>query len=172
MSWSESTLNSTNTSTLPLSWLQVMMQVYCCRYSTLLLQVLYITVADTLHYCCRYSTLLLQVLVEYQQPDSIQNSSHLLPVPHCVWYSSSNSMPLGVASALQSFSLSQFTVLGWGPWGRDPFIILDLWSGTLNLSLLGILRSPLFKSKLKTHLFSFAHWFVIFSLLIIQTHHQ
>ena len=48
----------------------------------------------------------------------------------------------------------------------------DLWSGTLFLSLSGILFHSSFKSKMKTHLFSFAYWFVVFFLLILPTHHQ
>ena len=41
-----------------------------------------------------------------QQPDSIQNSSHLLP--HYLWYSSF--LPLRVASSLFSFSFSSFSL--------------------------------------------------------------
>ena len=54
--------------------------------------------------------------------------------------------------------------LGWaeGPWGRDSFSALDLWSGTSFLSLSGIHLHSSFKSKLKTHLFSSAYWAVIF----------
>ena len=68
------------------------------------------------------------------QPDSIQNSSTLLP--HCLWYSSS--IPLRVTHlyspcSFRSASDTRASVfLGWaaGPWGRDPFNTLDLWSGT------------------------------------------
>ena len=90
---------------------------------------------------------IIPLLFAYQQPDSIQNSSHLLP--HYLWYSSS--IPLRVASPLFFFSFSSFS-LGFsvsqgrarGLLGRDPFSISDLSPGTLFLSLTGMPRhSPL-----------------------------
>ena len=56
--------------------------------------------------CSHYSFTLWSPLAADQQPDSIQNSSHLLP--HYLWYSSS--LPLRVASPLFSFSFSSFSL--------------------------------------------------------------
>ena len=104
-----------------------------------------------------------------QQLESIQNSSRLLP--YCLWYSSS--IPLWVASSLlltlfaQPGILGSSTFLGWagGPWGRDHFNTLDLWSGTLLLSLSGIGPYSLLLSQNWKHTSSLLYTDLLFSLI-------
>ena len=81
-------------------------------------------------------------------------------LPHCFWFSSF--IPLWAASSLLSFSLSslglrysdiscsymeQHSKWERGPWERDSFTTLDLWSGTLFLSLSGSRLHSLLLSK-------------------------
>ena len=98
-------------------------------------------------------------------------SSHLLP--HCLWCSSSISELLHLYTLLlalftQPRILGSSVFLGWaGPWGRDSFSLSDLWSGTLFLSLLGILfRSLLSKNRKPTS--SLLHTDLSFSFSFYQ----
>ena len=67
---------------------------------------LYYSCIQSFKICSHYSFTLWSPLAVDQQPNLIQNSSHL--PPHYLWYSSS--VPLRVASPLSSFSFSSFSL--------------------------------------------------------------
>ena len=77
--------------------------------------------------------------------------------------------------SLHSASLWYSVFLGWagGPWERGPFNTLDLWSGTLFLSLLcQAFVFTLLSQNGKAHLSCSVYWSVLSRLLILPTHHQ
>ena len=75
-----------------------------------------------------HSITLRSPLAADQQPDSIQNSSHLLP--HYFWYSSF--IPLWVASSLLSFPLSLFS-LGYSDFPCPKGVQKDSWGEILSV---------------------------------------
>ena len=118
-------------------------------------------------------------LTTNQQPDSIQNSSHLLP--HCLWYSSSiPRSPSCFNSTLLLVLFDQPRILGssvclwWagGPWGRDPFNTSDLWSGPLFLSLSGIRLHSLLSQNWKPTSSLLHADLSFFLFFIVPTHHH
>ena len=120
----------------------------------------------------RVSVVTWSPLAADQQPDSIQNSSHLLP--HYLWYSSS--IPLRVTSSLFPFSFSSFS-LRYSDFPCPKVVQEDSWGEilsvhrTCHLELSSFLCQAchvtfLFQVKLKTYLFSSAHCHFVSSVSI------
>ena len=116
------------------------------------------------------TSLLYSLISTGQHPDSIQNSSHLLP--HCLRYSSSILLWVAFSTVTRLTLFAQpriFRVLRMGrTFGERSFQYIGpvIW----NSLPCSFRHSSSLKSKLKTHLFSSAYWFVVFLLLLLPTY--
>ena len=90
----------------------------------------------------RVSVVTWSPLAADQQPDSIQNSSHLLP--HYLWYSSS--IPLRVTSSLFPFSFSSFS-LRYSDFPCPKVVQEDSWGEILSVHRTCHLELSFFLSK-------------------------